>query len=388
MKTSLRNTNKNIRVDDIEELPGYDPNYMRGRTIEKNLIAWGNLGNSKNRTSQQKELASKVTADYLTSLDRNKIVAFTDGSALHHPGPCGAGAAVYLSGLDCHPVRLQKAISPKSTSYHGELAAIKLALDCLVSSNLKPGINGIIILTDCQAALQTLCNTSRPTNFINLTHQIIETTQHLEKRGIAVSLTWVAGHAGLEGNEIADACAKAGAEETKSLSDELDDTTVTLTEARTQVKEGRTRRWQQSWDRVDVGRHLHNLQPTVATSFLNVSAGRKVDKMTNRLRSGATSLKSNLWKMKLPGIVGPECSCGFADQTIEHVLLDCLQHVEARSVLIREIEEEFVTADIPPHNRSINISLLLAGNPELTVQSQETIRGAFNTFLRTLHTSI
>ena len=129
MKSNLRLITKNPRITRVEPHPTYDSNYMNGRVINKDIIAWGNLGNSKNRSEEQIIEANKLTTDFLTSLDRNKIVAFTDGSALGKPGPCGAGAVVYRYGLDSEPSLLHKAISSRSTSYHGELAAIKLALD-------------------------------------------------------------------------------------------------------------------------------------------------------------------------------------------------------------------------------------------------------------------
>ena len=56
-------------------------------------------------------------------------MAFTDGSALGNSGPCGAGAVIYPNGLDSHPLSLHSPVSKSSTSYHGELKDILLALD-------------------------------------------------------------------------------------------------------------------------------------------------------------------------------------------------------------------------------------------------------------------
>ena len=46
---------------------------------------WQTLGSSKSRTAEQEKLSKEV----LYSLDAETVVAFTDGSCLGSPGPCG-----------------------------------------------------------------------------------------------------------------------------------------------------------------------------------------------------------------------------------------------------------------------------------------------------------
>jgi len=198
MKTTMRLTTKKLDPNRIEPHPTYDEHFMKGRVVNQEIIAWNNLGNSNNRTENQKIEARKVTTDFLAKQDHRKVVVFTDGSALGNPGPCGAGAVIYLYGLDTDPIMMHKAVSTHSTSYHGELAAIGLALNYLTTSiRLKNSTEGITILTDCQSALSAICSSSEVTNHSQLITEIQNQVDTLKARDIDVSLTWIAGHAGL-----------------------------------------------------------------------------------------------------------------------------------------------------------------------------------------------
>ena len=58
----------------------------------------------------------------------NTMIIFTDGSALSNPGPVGAGVVIKNKGPKSTPVKLAKAVKQMSTSYEGEIEAIKLAV--------------------------------------------------------------------------------------------------------------------------------------------------------------------------------------------------------------------------------------------------------------------
>ena len=108
MKAALRNTCKQLPVGRVEKFPGYDKDAMNTKVIHSNIIAWSNLGNAGNRTREQIIESNRVAAEYLSNLPSDSIIGFTDGSALGNPGPCGAGAAIHLSGMDSHPILCNK----------------------------------------------------------------------------------------------------------------------------------------------------------------------------------------------------------------------------------------------------------------------------------------
>ena len=57
---------------------------------------WNCLGSSKSRSGEQEMLSREIIEGLLETCDRDTAVAFTDGSCLGNPGPCGAGACVFL----------------------------------------------------------------------------------------------------------------------------------------------------------------------------------------------------------------------------------------------------------------------------------------------------
>ena len=73
-------------------------------------------------------IACSSVRDHIASLLPTTLPIFTDGSALGNPGPCGSAAVIYINGLAKDPVTLSKPVALKSTSFHGEVAAVSLAL--------------------------------------------------------------------------------------------------------------------------------------------------------------------------------------------------------------------------------------------------------------------
>ena len=53
---------------------------------------WQNLGSSKSRTKNQEAQSREIIEKIIEGCDENTVIAFTDGSCLGNPGPCGAGA--------------------------------------------------------------------------------------------------------------------------------------------------------------------------------------------------------------------------------------------------------------------------------------------------------
>ncbi len=91
IKKALRQTSRQLDVTLVEEEPTQKVQNLFRPTISKKLIAWHGLGNSRTRTQEQIKHAKALTKNFLVDLG-DTAIAFTDGSALKNPGPCGAGA--------------------------------------------------------------------------------------------------------------------------------------------------------------------------------------------------------------------------------------------------------------------------------------------------------
>ena len=83
--------------------------------------------------------------------------------------------------------------------------------------------------------------------------------------------------------------------------------------------------------------------------------------------------------MNMPDADSPACSCG--NETVEHFLLFCPQFNKQRKLMISTIFELYNKADIPPADRSIDLSTLLGPNNELPKPVREAIRDAVFNFI-------
>lgn len=64
----------------------------------------------------------------------------------------------------------------------------------------------------------------------------------------------------------------------------------------------------------------------------------------NRIRSGHTSSNESLARFNI--VASPTCSCGEADQSINHVILQCKLHEKERLVLLKNLVKIFSTLPV------------------------------------------
>ena len=304
---------------------------------------------------------------------------FTDGSALGNPGPCGAAAIVHTHGLDMEPVILKRPISGYSSSYHGELAAIDLALEyCVTFTQSHHHHDTVSIHTDCQSAKTTILRGS-PHGFHTLVSNIHSHITQLKQNRVQVELVWVAGHVDIAANEKADRAAKEAAIEAAEWSTEEDNSIKTVQEVKAQIRKGILADWQRSWDVQLEGRFTYSLFPCVTTKPMKTNFKRTTDIKINRLQSGHTLLPSHAHKL---GFTPTDiCSCGGDKGTISHVILHCPNYTQPRETLIADIENIYRVANIPFHLRTLDITTILGPNDALPPDVRLSIRKATGRFI-------
>ncbi len=337
------------------------------------------LGRSGRRSAEQANLAKVKTREYLNSLPNTTLIVFTDGSALGNPGPCGAAAIIHTHGLDMEPVILGKPISSNSSSYHGELAAIDLALEyCVTSTGSHHQHNTVSIQTDCQSAKATILG-GRPNGFHTLVSNIHSHILKLEQNRVQVELIWVAGHVNIASNEMSDKAAKDAALEASTWCKEEDNSVKTVQEVKTHIRQGIMADWQRSWNIQLEGRFTHSLFPSVNTKPMRTNFYMATDIKINRLQSGHTLLPSHAHKL---GFTPTDlCSCGRDKGTIPHVILHCPIYNKPRETLITELETIFRKANTPFHLRTIDIPTILGPNDALPPDVRLSIRKATGRFI-------
>ena len=131
------------------------------------------------------------------------VICYTDGSKLDD-GKAGAGAVIMEDG---HEAALHEHLGKTTTVYQAEVRAIELATGHLLES----GTSGrtIVFRVDNRAAIQSL---GCPRTSKRSVKECFKALQKLSQNNM-VTIEWVPGHAGVPGNEWADAEAKKGAKE-------------------------------------------------------------------------------------------------------------------------------------------------------------------------------
>ena len=93
--------------------PAYEEGSSRmSDSVQQNL---SRLGSSKSCISDQQEQGKELIPDMMMEAPEGTTFAFTDGSCLTNPGPCGAGAVIYQEHH--HPVCLKRSVCRRGTIY-------------------------------------------------------------------------------------------------------------------------------------------------------------------------------------------------------------------------------------------------------------------------------
>ncbi len=392
MRVAVRETSRNINLDNLDPEPKYSVDQLTVDLQMCHLPGWKELGCSHTRTTAQKVLAAKAVCDHLNGLPHTTLPIFTDGSALGNPGPCGGAAVIYLHGTRNDPVSLNQPVSRRSTSFHGEMAAIDIALEYVVQRTNKE-FSSVLIHSDCQSAMDSIINQSGI--YTKLTAKIMGNVKTLNEYNVAVKFCWVPGHAGIQANEIADIEAKKAAEAAKLLPEDHAEDSVTIKDAQRVLLAELTKIWQRQWNTQTQGRFTHSLIPSVKLKrhkALQKSSGavlRSADVRLNRLTAGHTLLKAQHLSQSLTRRAGltvtTQCDCAQSPQDIEHVLLECPLLNPERDKMCESIMEAVLKCKNCPISR-LSLTLLLGDDDSTPTSIKVEVRRSLLKFLTaTMH---
>ena len=274
---------------------------------------WSRLGSSKSRTITQQDESRSLIGGILEDCSPDTLIAFTDGSCHPNPGPCGAGACVYLP-YETTPVSLKQPVSKHGSILLGEMIAIKMVFDFILEKlHQKVKFRKVLILSDSQSSVGLLTLGWEPTQHKTTSKDILTELEQIKRKGIEVDIKWTAGHAEIKGNEEADRLAK----EAESMTDE--DKTISQAEFRQAAKTHGLTTWQRQWDVSENGRFLYGLKPKVSKKSVFDFPNKKLYSQIAQLRIGYAKLNDYLHKIVVSET--KKCSCGDIE-TIEHYLLN------------------------------------------------------------------
>ena len=161
------------------------------------------IGSSSGRTADQKQRARARANDQIAAIPTEAITIYTDGGCKPNPGPCGAG--VFVSS-PTNAWEFSIALG-RGTNAIGELWA--LAFACALMLALAIPLPPIFIATDSMLSLDIIEYRSRPKKNIEIAHLARYYLWRLRERTSVIPF-WVAGHAGIQGNDHADHMATLG----------------------------------------------------------------------------------------------------------------------------------------------------------------------------------
>jgi ribonuclease HI len=160
------------------------------------------FGKAGTRTKAQAAAAAADAKERLEALSDDTAVAFTDGGCKGNPGPAGSGVRVELP--DGRVAEASRSLG-RATNNIAELTAIDMALDLLDEAGVPPEAP-VVVFSDSSYARGVLTQGWKA----KANRELILGLRARLKERTGVQLQWVAGHAGVAGNERADDLATAG----------------------------------------------------------------------------------------------------------------------------------------------------------------------------------
>jgi ribonuclease HI len=268
--------------------------------------------------------------------DNPDVKVFTDSSGME--GKIGAVAVLYRNGRAkttlCYQVGSQK----HHTVYEGEGIGVILAMK-LISKEW--GIRSAIIYTDNQAAI-TATQLMKPNPGHHIFDALHDNIEELRKKhiGICITIQWIPGHKGVEGNELADEQAKKAITEGSSNVAKLPRALKkALPHSKSAVKcaygEKLKRNAQKAWQKSPQYKQMKSIDPTTPSrKYIDLITDLpwKIASILSQLRTGHAPLAKYLHH--IGKIDSPLCpGCQQSEETVQHLLLHCTAHQAARQAL-------------------------------------------------------
>lgn len=231
------------------------------------------------------------------------LIIYTDGSKNEQ----GSAYAITANYQNNYIYDYNSRISENNSIFQAELLAIKRAIEWSIFNDY----NKVLILSDSQSAIHSILK-FYPDNLITVDIFRLLINNPNKK----FYLSWIKGHAGIEGNERVDRLAK----QPLLNNNPIDNFNIPfpISYLKSLLKQELLAKWQFRWDYLDTGRYTYNFLPTVKLSSL-------INNKTNRIifyfLTGHGSFPTFLYKINK--LTTDLCICGCQGHPLHYVFDSC-----------------------------------------------------------------
>ena len=138
-------------------------------------------------------MGQTIVHELLSEAPDRSSFTFTDGSCLDNPGPCGAGAVIFLPN-DPSGLELTRPVASRGFILLAELVAILMVLELAVFQKVSDFSSSQQIFSDSRSAVGILTLNWASTNYTVLISQIKSLLQQLQSTAFDVSIHWIPRH--------------------------------------------------------------------------------------------------------------------------------------------------------------------------------------------------
>lgn len=271
----------------------------------------------------------------------DSLCVFTDGSGIN--GMIGS-SAVLVPPNNGYPEIKRARLGPDTEHivYEGELYGVHLGLQLLHDAipSLDPIPKSATILIDNQAAIPRSCRPA-PKSAQYLAQSVCESALELRRLypDLVLQIAWVPGHAGVEGNDLADEHAKdAASDPNMPLATMPGHRSRLLPKNRSALKAVYNSEleltWTNRWILSERGMRFAHFDPD-PPSLKHVqkldALSRPQASLYTQLRSGHIGL--NFFLHRIGASDSPNCTTCHVPETVNHFLMQCSRFVAHRSRL-------------------------------------------------------
>lgn len=257
--------------------------------------------------------ANFLVQDFIQSNFSNAQIFYTDASKT--PAGKEVGAAFLHSNSGFFKLFKYPDIV---SNYTAEALAILECINYIIQKEFQESI----IFSDSLSSLKSLL--SNPFNknaFSPLSLEIKSRLLICFNRNLKVSLAWIPGHSGIQGNESADRLAKLAAAQGNSSN-----SSIYIQDIATSSRSSLLQNWSELWANPAKGKYYKTLQPTIPSKpwFSKRLFSKKLTSTICRMRFGHCCCPSHLTRIQVSN--NSDCDCGLGVGDVHHILFICKKY--------------------------------------------------------------